>query len=262
MHTGILGLILACAPGEEVDSGTSTPPTSSLWATTLRVTGAFGYDPEVGMAVPYHSGGARTPALGPWLELAIQLDDEDSLPGPCRINLRGSANETPVAAWVDGEVRFGLDWAWEKATTEDTCPDLDPERYPSTLPDLASEWTFGLGVLPLADEVLPSIEEDVSQREGQIEWDTVWADNVVGGAAAWDALEETWTGGWALGFAVDEDMSLVGPESGGEGPPPPPHDPSFLLPLSREVIEAADTLPRGVYLVDSLVEFDASLLVP
>ena len=154
-------------------------------------------------------------------------------------------------------MRYGFDFPWDQVGLDDTCPALDPQIYPADLAELVQDWDWGLAVLPLDPDLLPELEASVVENEGQAEWDAYWVDAVVGGGAHFSSLDEVWLDGWALGFDVDEDMRLLNRDTPGR----PPHDPSTLLPLSREAIHAAAVLPRGVYLVDSFIEFDAQELL-
>ncbi len=268
--TPLLTLLLACRPGTttadsatvpDPDSGTSdSRPDSDLRVSGVHISGAFGYDPELG-GVPYYFGSVDEPSLKPFLEITFSLEADGQLPGPCRLTLQVEPDTMPGASWATSPVMFGVDFDWDLVGYDDTCPPMDPTLYPQDLLGLAQHWTFGLGVLPLTDDVIDDIEADIVASEGQVEWDDYWVDNVVGGAVSWTALDQVWTGGWALGFEVDEDMVLTAraPDTPG---PPPPHDPSMVVPLSREVIEASTGLPRGVYAVDSLSQFDPEALVP
>ncbi len=249
-------------PGDSGSTETSTRPASELRVSGVAITGAFGYDPVQDRAVPYYFGDSSTSALMPWLELTLSLEADNQLPGPCRITLQTEAVSIERAGWLETGMFFGLDWDWETSGYDDTCPDLDPTIYPSSAIGLAQSWTFGLGLLPITDEVFEDVQASVIEEEGQVEWDTYWVDNVVGGLVSWEALEETWTQGWALGFEVDEEMALVMRTPSTSGPAPPPHDPTMFIPLSREVIESPDGLPAGVYAVSSLVEFPGIKLIP
>jgi hypothetical protein len=259
-------LALGCTSGGQADSGlhsdSGTTESSALQLVGLNLYGAFGFDPELGSAVPYYIAGKASDPIYPWLQLNLTLAAADEFPTPCIITLVAEQNEVPPASWADDELWFGLDWDWNGVQIEDTCSTIDPETYPDTLLGMAQNWNFGLGLLPLSEENQELVRADVTRREGQIEWESEWSDNVVGGAARWDALDEIWTGGWGIGFQVDDDMTLLLQESGTEGPAAPPHDPNFVVAISRADLEAAGGLLRGVYSVDSRIEFDAQELIP
>ncbi len=268
--TLLLTLTLAgCRPADTDDTGVppdadsgETRPASDLRVASFEVAGAFGYDPAVDQAIPYYFGDTSTPALKPWLELTFQLEADNQLPGPCRVTLQLEPTTTHAADWAVEPVMFGIDWEWDQVGYDDTCPDLDPDLYPDSLLGLSQAWTFGIGVVPLTEDVLQEIEHDIVATEGQVEWDAYWVENVAGGAVSWSAEDEVWTGGWTLGFEVDEDMALVSRTPAADGPPPPPHDPGLMVPLTREAIEGSGGLPRGVYAVNSLIQFSGDGLLP
>jgi hypothetical protein len=264
----LLALTVACRP--PVTDDTATPvdsdptesrPDSDLRVASFEVAGAFGYDPALDQAVGYYFGDTSTPPLMPWLELTFRLEADNQLPGPCRVTLQLEPAATDRADWVADPVQFGVDWDWDEVGYDDTCPDLDPALYSDTLLAMSQTWTFGIGVVPMTDDVFAAVEAAIVEVEGRVEWDSYWVDNVIGGAVSWSFQDSVWTGGWALGFEVDEDMALVSRTPSSEGPPPP-HDPGLMVPLTREFIESSDGLPRGVYAVSSLIEFQAQDLIP
>ncbi|GEM_PF-6273174 len=269
LMTLLLALSVACRPADSLDSSPTVPtdsdttrPASELRVAGFTVSGAFGYDPDNQRALPYYFGDITTPEIMPWLEFYFSLEADNQLPGPCRISVQLSATPVDGAPWSADPVMFGIDYPWDDLGYDDTCPDMDPAIYPDTLINLIKAWTFGIGVTPITDDGYAAIEAHVVDLEGQIEWDTYWADNVVGGAVSWAALDGLSTEGWALGFEVDDDMVLTSQAPSAEGPPPPPHDPSLVVALPRETIEAATGLPRGVYAVNSRIQFSPEDLLP
>ncbi len=284
MRHSLLGVLLGAAllalgcssepapapPGTGAGGGGAGGGAATIEPVTFTVRGAFGYDPDDGATRAYYPDATSPVPLNPWLELVVTQRTADGTDAfNCIVSLFTSQPAHADAGWP--APRFGL--ALTEAGHQSSCYGWDPARFRDP-DDAAGSFTWGLAVGALRAELDEGGSASLRATMPELpprEWEEHWGPFLMGGMLHWSALAEAepsqpdglYDWGYAIGYEVDDDFIVQYHDA-----PPADDDATRARHLDggdprqipRDLIEAAPTLPRGVYVITVTRPLDAALL--
>jgi hypothetical protein len=261
-------------PSDPADTAAPTDTSESaefLTPVSVLGGGGFGYDPDLGTTVPYFLDEFDVLPLMPWMELRFAQVDAEGVAAEACIATLQHFGDIGLADWASNataagapEIRLAIEFPSDVGIGH-TCHDWDPLVWGDDPSALIAAIGLGLVVGTMEPDMAAtgtdtSLFDGIVAEHGVEVWEEYFADNVVGGGMRATTLAETvpggvWSWSYAFGYQVDEHFVMLSEEH------PETKGTESLVPIPATDIEAADTLPRGVYAVIGWLPVDAPRLL-